>query len=102
MVEEHLEDEDFGVEILGRKVGMSRSQVHRKLRALTNQSPSRFIRSVRLRRAAELLQNKAGSVAEIAYMVGFSSQGYFTTCFREQFGCTPKEYGRDPEQKPLS
>jgi AraC-like DNA-binding protein len=73
---------------------LSRSQLHRKLRALTNQSPSLVIRSVRLQRAAELLQQNAGSVAEIAYQVGFSSQAYFTKCFREQFGRTPKEYAQ--------
>jgi signal transduction histidine kinase/AraC-like DNA-binding protein len=91
-IEQHLDDAGFDVEQLGRAVGLSRSQLHRKLRALTNQSPSLVIRSVRLQRAAELLQQNAGSVAEIAYQVGFSSQAYFTKCFREQFGRTPKEY----------
>lgn len=92
VVEAHLSDEDFEVEILGHKVGMSRSQIHRKLKALTNQSASQFIRSMRLQRAVELLKQDAGTVAEIAYQVGFGSQAYFTKCFHEQFGCSPKEY----------
>jgi AraC-like DNA-binding protein len=92
VVEKHLSDEDFEVEALGREVGMSRSQIHRKLKALTDQSASQFIRSLRLQRAVELLKQNAGTVAEIAYQVGFGSQAYFTKCFHEQFGCSPKEY----------
>lgn len=92
VVEEHLGDEDFEVESLGQEIGMSRSQIHRKLKALTGQSASQFIRSLRLARAVELLKRNAGTVAEIAYRVGFGSQTYFTKCFHEQFGCSPKEY----------
>ncbi len=92
VVEKHLDDENFEVEEWGREVGMSRSQLHRKLRALTDQTPSQFIRSMRLARAVELLKQDAGTVAEIAYQVGFGSQAYFTKCFHEQFGCSPKEY----------
>ncbi len=91
-VDRHLGDEDFDVETLGREVGMSRMNVHRKLKALINQPASQFIRSMRLQRAVELLKQNAGTVAEIAYQVGFGSQAYFTKCFHEQFGCSPKEY----------
>ncbi len=94
VVEKYLGEEDFDVEILSREVGMSHSQIHRKLKALTNQSASQFIRSLRLHRAVELLKQKAGTVAEIAYQVGFGSQAYFTKCFHEQFGCSPKDYVR--------
>lgn len=92
VVQSNLQDPGFDVERLGREVGLSRSQLHRKLRALTNQPPTLLIRSIRLQRAAELLAHKTGSVAEIAYFVGFNSQAYFAKCFREQFGCSPKEY----------
>jgi len=92
VVQNNLQDPSFDVERLGREVGLSRSQLHRKLRALTNQPPTLLIRSIRLQRAAELLAHKTGSVAEIAYFVGFNSQAYFAKCFREQFGCSPKEY----------
>jgi signal transduction histidine kinase/DNA-binding response OmpR family regulator len=94
VVQANLAEPDFDVVRLGREVGLSRSQLHRKLRALTNQSPTLLIRSIRLQRAAELLQQKSGSVAEIAYGVGFSSQAYFAKCFREELGCSPKEYAR--------
>ena len=93
-VEAHIDDEKFDVESLQREVGMSRTQLHRKLKALTGQSATEFIRSIRLYRAADLLKQQAGSVAEIAYMVGFNSQAYFTRCFREQFGMSPKAYAK--------
>jgi signal transduction histidine kinase/DNA-binding response OmpR family regulator len=94
VIEQHMSDPEFDVERLGREVGLSRSQLHRKLRALTNQPPTLLIRSIRLQRAAEFLKQEAGSVAEVAYRVGFSSQAYFAKCFREQFGYAPKEYSR--------
>lgn len=92
VVESNLENPEFDVEQLGRAIGLSRSQLHRKVRALTNQPPTMLIRSIRLQRAAELLARRAGSVAEIAYSVGFSSQAYFAKCFREQFHTSPREY----------
>jgi DNA-binding response OmpR family regulator len=99
VVEKHLDEEEFSVETLGQEVGMSRSQIHRKLRALTNQPPILFIRSIRLQRAADLLRQNAGSIAEIAYQVGFSSQAYFTKCFHEQFGVSPKEFRSKAESQ---
>ncbi|MEZ4747006.1 MAG: ATP-binding protein [Calditrichia bacterium] len=92
IIEEHLDDENFSVEALSDDIGMSRAQLHRKLRAIANQSPSEFIRSFRLQRAAELIKQDAGNIAEIAYMVGFNSQAYFTRCFQEQFGCSPRDF----------
>jgi signal transduction histidine kinase/DNA-binding response OmpR family regulator len=92
VVERNLDDPAFDVEHLGRAVGLSRSQLHRKLRTLTHQPPTMLIRSIRLERAAELLVGQAGSIAEIAYGVGFSSQAYFARCFRDQFGVSPREY----------
>jgi len=92
LVEAHLEDEAFSPDDLAREVGMSRAQFYRKLRALTDQPAGLFIRSIRLQRAADLLKQGAGNVTEIAYKVGFSSHSYFTKCFREHFGMSPKEY----------
>lgn len=97
VAEKNLGTEEFSIEEFAEQVGMSRSQLHRKLHALTHQSASLFLRSVRLQRAAELLRRHAGTVAEIAYQVGFSSQAYFTRCFQEQFGCSPKEYALGPK-----
>ena len=86
-----MSNERFGVEQLSDELGMSRSQLHRKLTALIDQSPNQFIRSFRLQRAHDLLKQKAATASEIAYQVGFSSPSYFTKCFHEQFGYTPSE-----------
>ncbi len=91
IVETRLGNEAFSVEDLAREAGMSRSQLHRKLTALTGQSPSDFVRYVRLHRAMEMLKKNAGTVSEVAYAVGFSGVSYFTKCFREQFGTLPSE-----------
>ncbi len=91
-IEQNMDNDQFSVEDLGGFLAMSRSQVHRKLKALTDQSATRFIRNYRLHRAAELLKKESGNVTEIAYRVGFSSQTYFSKCFQELFDCTPSEY----------
>jgi signal transduction histidine kinase/DNA-binding response OmpR family regulator len=90
-MEEHLGDEKFGVEELASEAGMSRSQLHRKMVALIDQSPNHFIRTFRLARAMELLKKQAANASEIAYQVGFSSPSYFTKCFRETYGYPPGE-----------
>ncbi len=92
LMEEHMSDPDFGVETFGREVGMSRTQLFRKLKALTNQSPGDFIRIMRLKRAAELLEKGAGTIAEVAFQTGFQDPSYFTKCFQKQFGQTPSEF----------
>ena len=73
---------------------MSRSNLHRKLQALTNQPNHEFLRSLRLKRAAQLLKKSAGSVAEVAYAVGFSNPSHFSKIFRQQFGQNPREFAR--------
>jgi signal transduction histidine kinase/DNA-binding response OmpR family regulator len=89
LLEEFHHDEHFSVEQLSKEIGMSRSQLHRKLQALTSQTPSQFIRSFRLQRAMELLKKNHASVSEIAYLVGFASHSYFNKCFLTHYGSTP-------------
>jgi len=101
IVEEHLAETDFSVEMFGKEIGMSRVQLHRKLRALVNFSASQFIRTLRLNRAAQLLQQHSGNIAEIAYDVGFNNPSYFAECFRKQFGKLPSQYAAQYSQKPL-
>ena len=91
-IETHFEDEQFSVESLGAHVNMSVSQLNRKLNALIDQPPGQLIRSLRLQRAADLLGQKAGTVSEICYKVGFSDNAYFSRAFKKQFGCSPSEY----------
>lgn len=92
LIEAHFEDEEFSVDILAEKVNMSVSQLNRKLNALINQPPGQLIRSLRLQRAADLLIQKTGTVAEICYKVGFNDQAYFSRAFKKQFGVSPSEY----------
>ena len=95
IIEAHFEDEQFGVESLATEVAMSVSQLNRKLNALIDQPAGQFIRSLRLQRAADLLKQNAGSVAEICYMVGFNDQAYFSRAFKKQFGISPSEYKKN-------
>jgi DNA-binding response OmpR family regulator len=92
VLEAHLDDEQFGVEGLGDALGMSRSQIHRKLKAITNQSPGDLIRSYRLQRAADLIRQDAANLSEIAWQTGFRTLSHFSRSFHEQYGCTPSEF----------
>jgi signal transduction histidine kinase/DNA-binding response OmpR family regulator len=100
VMERHIGEEGFSVELLAQEMAMSRSQLHRKLKAYTTQSPNEMIRSFRLRRAADLIEKDAGTLSEIAYRVGFSSQAYFTRCFVEEFQCTPSEHRKKTSTPP--
>ncbi|MBN2348000.1 MAG: tetratricopeptide repeat protein [Bacteroidales bacterium] len=94
-VETNLENEQLGVDDLAGLLNMSRSQLHRKVKALTNLAPNEFIRNYRLVRSMELIKKNAGTTAEIAFNVGFSSPSYFTRCFREHFGFPPTELSKN-------
>ena len=94
IIEANMANPDLTIEEVAAKLEMSRKQLHRKLRALTDQSPSQFIRSMRLQRAKQLLEQNAGNITEIAFNVGFGSSSYFTRCFREVYGVLPSEVER--------
>ncbi len=91
IMEANLENEQFGVSEMAGEMGMSRSNLHRKIGEALNISASQYIRQVRLKKAKELLQETSFTVSEISYKVGFGSTSYFIKCFREQFGYTPGE-----------
>ena len=88
----NLGDEGFSVERLAAEVAQSRGNLHRRLRDLIGESPSDLIRRIRLERASELLASGAGSVAEIAYAVGFKSVAHFSNAFNEQTGVRPSAW----------
>ena len=89
--EKHLPEEEFSIEEFSNEAGMSRSQLHRKIKALTGKSPSLYLRSVRLTKAKKMIEEKAGNISEIAYTVGFSSPIYFSRCFKDEFGYPPSD-----------
>jgi signal transduction histidine kinase/DNA-binding response OmpR family regulator len=92
LINRHITDPEFSTEHFASDIGMSRSQLHRKLKALTDHSASEFIRIIRLQRAATLLIRNETTVSEIAFEVGFNNLSYFTRSFRKQFGKTPTDY----------
>jgi len=94
IIETNFSNPLFSVEKLWEKCNMSRSSFYRKVKDLTGKSPQLFIRSYRLKRAAQLLENKCGNITEICFRVGFCSSAYFTKCFKEKFGCSPKVFAR--------
>ena len=92
LVEAHLNTPGYTVEQLSKDLCMERSGLYKKLNTLIDKSPSLFIRSIRLRRAADLIRKGGMNMAEIAEQVGFSSASYMSKCFQEEFGCKPSEY----------
>ena len=92
MIDEHILEEDFKVEDFAESLNMSVSQLNRKLNALVDQPAGKFIKSIRLQRAAELLNQTNKLVAEICYEVGFNDQAYFSRAFKKQFGRSPSAF----------
>ena len=91
-IQENITDSDFNVENLADRMCMSRSNLHRKIKALTELTPIDFIRFIRLKKAAELIQSGQYRVGEVCYLVGINSSSYFIKIFQKQFGMTPKEF----------
>ena len=94
-VEENIQDEEFSIDTLAEQLHMSRSSFYRKIKALTDMTPTDYLKTARMNKAACLLKEGCRS-SEVAERVGFTSSSYFAKCFRAQFGCLPKEYqGRE-------
>ncbi len=94
VIETHLDNPDFDVPLLSTKMAMSQSVLYKKVKATTDMSVGDFIRQIRFRKAAQLLQENQLSVYEVAYSVGFNDSKYFSREFKKQFGKTPSEYAR--------
>ncbi|MCW5910609.1 MAG: helix-turn-helix domain-containing protein [Cyclobacteriaceae bacterium] len=96
-VENNIANTEYAIEDLCRDVAMSRMQLYRKLKALSGLSANEFIRSMRLKRAAQLLEQNQLTIAEVTYEVGFSDLPYFRECFKKMFGVTPSEYANQKD-----
>jgi DNA-binding response OmpR family regulator len=101
-VEANITNTDYGIAELSRDVNMSRMNLYRKLQAITGQTPTDFVKMVRLKKAALMLREGKHTIVEVAYAVGYSSPSYFTRSFKSEFGLTPSQYietlqgGNDP------
>ncbi|VAW14671.1 DNA-binding response regulator, AraC family, partial [hydrothermal vent metagenome] len=92
LLEEKHADSEFGVPRMQEQLGMGKTRLHTKIKALTDQPPGELLRNFRLKRAAQLLSQNAENISQVAYSVGFNSLSYFTRCFKEFYGMSPSEY----------
>ncbi|WP_163707208.1 two-component regulator propeller domain-containing protein [Mangrovibacterium lignilyticum] len=92
LIEDNLDSADLDVNFLAARMAMSHSSLYRKVKALTEQTVNEYIRTIRIRKAEELLLTGRYSISEVSYMIGMSSSNYFRKCFKEEFGETPSEY----------
>lgn len=94
MIEDHLADTDLNVQLLTQLTGYGNKLIYRRVKAVTGYTPVNYIRQMRMQRAAVLLKQGRFAVSEVMYMVGFSTQSYFSKCFNQTFGMSPAEYAR--------
>ena len=97
-IEKHLDNGDLTVEDIASEVNMSRSVFFKKLKTLTGLSPVEFLKEIRMKRAAQLIETEEYNMAQIAYMVGLNDSHYFSKCFKQQYGMTPTEYKESRKQ----
>ncbi len=91
-IEARMDDPSLTIASLSKDLGMSRSQLHRRLKALTGEAPGGFLRRFRLQRAAQLLRKSRLNISEVGFQVGFRTHAHFSKRFRDHFGCTPSDY----------
>ena len=92
IIEDKMIDSDLNIDEIGKELGLSRSQLYRKIKSLTNYAPNELVRIIRLKASEQLLIQSEKTISEIAYETGFSSPSYFTKCFKEYFNESPTEF----------
>ncbi|AWW32700.1 hypothetical protein DN752_22550 [Echinicola strongylocentroti] len=95
VVEENMSEPDFTVKVLCDELGMSNSMFYRKIKGILDLTPNEFIKNIRLRRAAQLLEGREMNISDIAYMTGFNDLSYFGVCFKKQYGKSPSNYQKE-------
>ena len=98
-VRKNLTNSDLNIDMISEEVGISRVHLHRKMKELTGQTPHDFIRSIRLKKAAQLLAEKGMNVTEVMYACGFSNSASFSTIFRKYYGMSPRDYMREHQER---
>ena len=94
-IDENLTNENLSVELIAENMNMSNSSLYRKVKGVSDLSPVDFIRMARLKKAVQLMQDGEKRISEIAFVVGFSSPAYFSTCFQKQYGKSPSEFMKE-------
>ena len=97
-INDNLDNADFNVERLTDEVGISRAQLHRKMKEIAGVSTGEFIRNIRLEQAARLIEEGKINITQVAYSVGFNNQTHFSTVFKKHFGTTPTEYAESKKR----
>ena len=92
LIEDNMASEDFNVSMLAKKLGMEQKTLYRKVKQLVGMSPIAYLKELRMKKAALLLENRQFTISEVMYMVGYSNASYFARCFSEKFCMTPKQY----------
>lgn len=92
IIELHITESDFSVDKFSREIGMSRSNLYLKLKAITGESATDFIKRIRFKKAVEFMESRQYTIAQVAYMSGFNSPSYFSTAFKQYYDCMPTEY----------
>ena len=92
VVEKYIDDTSFGLPVFCEEMNYGKTQLNYKIKGVTGMTPNEFIRMIRLKKAATLIKQKGVNISEVAYMVGFSNPNYFSTCFKEMYGVSPRSY----------
>ena len=91
IIELRWNDENFTISVLGREVGLSNTQLYRKINELAGSSPNKFLRDYRLNKSLRLIEKRHGNIAQIGYECGFGNPSYFSKCFQNKFGILPSK-----------
>lgn len=94
LIDQNMSNADFGIKEICEQLQISRAQLHRILKKTTHQSTSHYIRSIRMRRAKQLLQNSELNVSEVGYEVGYDNLSHFSQDFKREFGSAPSHFKR--------
>ena len=95
LIDEQIDNSELDVKLLSEKLGVSHNFLYKRIKKLTGQTAKEFIRIQRIKSAAALVKEGKCSISEITYLTGFNSPSYFTRCFKNYYGCTPREYYPD-------
>jgi len=98
-IRKNITNSDLNIDMISDEVGISRVHLHRKMKELTGQTPHDFIRSIRLKKAAQLLSEKGMNVTEVMYACGFANSASFSTIFRKYYGMSPRDYMREHQER---